>query len=190
MRLLSYILIFCFMLCASCGQKPAQTLDLPVDVTQLGGNYLWPYGVHGGGHPEGHPGIDFISTYPVTVRAPADMTLDKIQPAESEGNVYLFATPFRNSSLSINFSSLILASGLSSGSRVKRGDVIGTFGPVNGQYMIHFGVLFSSGDVCPAIFFTTDSINLVGQDASNPTTIMGKASYSQKSSESKLCNPK
>ena len=36
-------------------------LELPFDyaLADLTSNIVWPYGVHGGGHPEGHPGVDF-----------------------------------------------------------------------------------------------------------------------------------
>ena len=36
-------------------------LELPFDyaLADPTSNIVWPYGVHGGGHPEGHPGVDF-----------------------------------------------------------------------------------------------------------------------------------
>jgi hypothetical protein len=36
-------------------------LDLPVDLADYAvGGKLWPFGAHGGAHPEGHPGVDFL----------------------------------------------------------------------------------------------------------------------------------
>jgi hypothetical protein len=178
---------------SSCGQRPAQNLDIPVDVSKLGAGVLWPYGVHGGGHPEGHPGFDFQSNQALEVHASADMTLDRIEPnSEEGGDIHRWMVAYRDTSLTINFSNLSLASGLHAGSRVKRGDVIGTmsFIPNQGYFMIHFGTLFSSKDVCPAEFFTDASLNAMGKDGSDPSTVMGKAVYQEKGKEPKLCNPK
>ena len=43
------------------GASEELEIELPFDyaVADLTSNVVWPYGVHGGGHPEGHPGVDF-----------------------------------------------------------------------------------------------------------------------------------
>ena len=41
---------------------------------------LWPYGVHGGGHPEGHPGMDIEYAPGAKVRAAADGVVTYIGP--------------------------------------------------------------------------------------------------------------
>lgn len=44
---------------------------MPIDLAQVDAG-IWPYGAHGGGHPEGHPGIDFASSQALDVYPPFD----------------------------------------------------------------------------------------------------------------------
>jgi hypothetical protein len=56
------------------GASSELELELPFDYASAdtaSDNIIWPYGVHGGGHPEGHPGVDFWMIANSSVQAAA-----------------------------------------------------------------------------------------------------------------------
>lgn len=67
------------------GESAPFGMELPItyatyDSTNGG---VWPFGVHAGGHPEGHPGLDFFYTAGSKVLAAADGEVIAILPNES-----------------------------------------------------------------------------------------------------------
>lgn len=171
---------------SSCG--PARiypVLDSPVHLDELDGDLLWPYGVHGGGHPEGHPGFDFYSSVQRDVYAPADgrVTL-MIDNSIGGRNVYL-----NSNGLMIKFDHLTPRDGLTAGTNLKRGEAFGKLTLISGRYMIHFGVTNGVSDFCPARVLSAETLARLGMSASEPGTIMSGATYSEKTTEPELCNP-
>lgn len=59
------------------GASNELALELPFDHTlaDLSTNVIWPYGVHGGGHPEGHPGIDMWMLPGTSITSATDGTV-------------------------------------------------------------------------------------------------------------------
>lgn len=136
-------------------------LQLPIDTTQLtGSNLLWPFGVHGGGHPEGHRGWDFLSDQVQNIVAPANGEIRYLDPSVHDEDpqgygVYLAL----ECGLVVSFQPMRLAPGLGVGSTVARGQVIGTLSPVVfGGYSLHFDTRTRTsnppdGTICPSSFF-------------------------------------
>ena len=62
------------------GASTAFSLRLPILASDIhpDGNRIWPYGAHGGGHPEGHPGSDFFLSAGSYAYAIADGTIAAI----------------------------------------------------------------------------------------------------------------
>jgi hypothetical protein len=128
-------------------------LSLPINVadsTSLAYT-IWPFGVHGSSHAlDGHPGFDFEFRPGSPVLAPADVTVgnrfpDNNAPAERE--IIQLRYPGVPQDYLIDITNLInVPSSVQVGTRVTRGQVIGTAGPmaigtnVSPSAMIHFGL--------------------------------------------------
>jgi hypothetical protein len=113
------------------GGSQTFSIDLPVDAADVGTNAygIWPFGVHGGSHAvDGHPGFDIELRPGAQVRAAADGTVQHaVADAQGRFTVRLdhsaqgrYATDYTNLSE--------LAAGIAAGSRVTRGQPIGTAG--------------------------------------------------------------
>lgn len=176
----------------SCGKQPVPQFDPPINLNELGGSYLWPYGAHGGGDANGHPGIDFITAKPSTVYAPADgvvfMVKDATEGAVGGKRIDISAGDNINYSLQ----HVVLDSGIGEGSVIKKGQRIGdaSYDSNSKQYAVHFQVGLGNNEVCPAQYLSQDSINRLGLNASDPGSIMSLAVYDTKPTESQLCNPR
>lgn len=75
------------------GASSALSLRLPILASDIDpdNNHVWPYGAHGGGHPEGHPGSDFFLKTGSLAYAIADGTIAAILPnPTSPGQVTIF----------------------------------------------------------------------------------------------------
>lgn len=129
---------------------------------------IWPFGVHGGGHPEGHPGWDFTLTADQPVLMPADGTVYEATPSSAEDpqgvdvgialacGLRLYFTPMRPDP------SLVVA-----GKVLRRGDRLGSMAIVNGRYFVHFGLASrartptSPTTACPAVLFDSATTALM-----------------------------
>jgi hypothetical protein len=166
------------------------TLVLPISPAQMnyGSQVLWPFGVQGGGHPHGHPGIDFYSVPGADVVATAPGRVAQIidEPAEPElrqknikiehggGQTYYIGT-FRTISVSV-------------GDYVKQGQKIGVLGPIPTGTMsygfMHWGVgtRTSQTSVCPRDYLSPS-------DQAALDRLQQLSSYLEKSQYPLICNP-
>lgn len=142
----------------------AARLDLPVRLGDFGGRgVLWPHGVHGAAHPEGHPGLDFNLSAPsadLPVYAPIAGEIVATTPEEDNpGSACLILD---SACIQVNLCHIRMEPGLGQGSRVERGQLLGKVAPVagGGAYSLHLGTYVKSGDqqVCPADFLHPDTV--------------------------------
>ncbi len=194
------------------------TVDLPVNTANLvaqGGAKIWPFGAHGqSGHPEGHPGIDFVSSVSIDVVAAADGTVTKIEAAPASEYVSGSMAVYIQAKCGIthDYQPVTLASTITVGSVVARGQKLGVmsemvapYGP--GRFSFHFDTRGSSAgsskytSFCPGLFVTA-------ADLATLQALVDESSYSEKTArttsitcstgstqnftylaESKVCNP-
>jgi hypothetical protein len=183
----------------------AARLDLPVDLAGFGDKGgLLPFGVHGGAHPEGHPGIDFLSDSAdargdMAVRAPFSADIVSITP--ETGYPGSSCLVLDSACVEVNLCHVRLdpaqASALKAGGSVARGQRLGTVGQAEGdtRYSLHFGT-YSGSDaepVCPADFLDADTVRCrLGSEAGGaapadcgyaPGTVtwMGRSEYAERS---------
>jgi hypothetical protein len=181
-------------------------LDPPVDLAAFASKgRLWPFGVHGGPSPEGHPGIDFIldgsdlSGIGGTARAAGDIEVKASFSAEILS--VTAETEYPGSSclvmdsacVEVNLCHLRLDAGLKPGVKVKRGQRLGTVGLIaaSGRYELHFGTYSGRNAdlVCPTEFLDPDTVRCrLGKAAGEGTpencgntldtvTLMGRSAY-------------
>jgi hypothetical protein len=171
-------------------------LDFPVDLSVFAEKgTLWPHGAHGGAHPEGHPGIDFISAgeEEIVVTAPLSAQIVAVS-AESTvaGNSCIVLD---SACVEANFCHLRLDPGLKQGDNVKRGQRLGTVGreKSGGVLALHFGTYMGpdAGQVCPADLLDPDTLRcLVGLAAgekapencgarSGEETLLGRSGFTE-----------
>jgi hypothetical protein len=134
------------------------TIDLPIaslaDSAQA--EYrLWPFGVHGGGHPEGHAGWDFEYAAGAQVYAAAGGTVTSVEPNDDfpgQSDVTIEHRP----GIETRYHHVEnLDPAIVEGAAVASGDVLGDpgdFGP--GFRVVHFALAFFSGSTCPTPYLT------------------------------------
>lgn len=141
------------------------SLDLPVDPSDFGGKgSLWPFGAHGGPHPEGHPGIDFLldpadARGAIQVKASYSAEIVSITPETDNPGASCIVMD--SACVEVNLCHLILDPGLKAGGKVVRGQVLGTVAllAAEGRYSLHFGT-YSGPDAdlaCPADFLPPET---------------------------------
>ncbi|TAH39310.1 MAG: M23 family metallopeptidase [Planctomycetota bacterium] len=114
--------------------------DLPIDsgeaaFTAYG---IWPYGVHGGGHPEGHPGYDLECRPGAEIRAMAPGRVVRVE-ANTAFPGQWDVTLRHDGGWQTRYGHLTgLADDLPEGAEVQRGQRLGGPGAVDGFHMIHF----------------------------------------------------
>ena len=76
--------------CSQQVPKDAPVLSLPVNPKDIRYRYygIWPFGIKGGGHPEGHPGIDFELKTRAEILAVAPGTVVSVAPNLRWSNEY------------------------------------------------------------------------------------------------------
>ncbi len=188
----------------------AETDDLPAEVQfvlpvqesdvvfQLIG--LWPFGVRGGDHPEGHPGIDFEAPEGTSVLAAADGSVGFVGTAgHYDYHTVSIGHASRNALFDTEYT------GALKNIRVKKGDTVRA-GQVLAQYALsghertkqevgslHFGIrkkaLHAAGapstegkPVCPADFLAPDALSALKR-------LFAKSKYSERAQFPLLCNP-
>ena len=176
-------------------------IDFPVDLARYAGNgSLWPFGVHGGTHPEGHPGIDLLidaadAHGDIPVRASFSAEIMSITPeTEFPGSSCIVLD---SACVEVNLCHVALDPALKPGGKVKRGDKLGIVGLLASQnrYELHFGT-YSGNDAdlaCPADFLDPDSVECrLGLAAGGKAparcgyapgtvTLMGRSDYAERS---------
>lgn len=167
--------------------RPAPMI-LPVPAALVThGEILWPFGVRGGGHPQGHPGFDFNTDVgaPVfaTSRGRVRNITDEVEEGVTEKVVEIVDASFQTFYIGpmVNVSIAV-------GDFVEEGQKIaelGTFSNLPSPYgFIHWGVnsLSSQMAVCPYEFLTpTAKLELEGLHA--------RSAYSEKTAFPLICNP-
>jgi hypothetical protein len=144
---------------------------------------LWPFGVHGGGHPEGHPGWDVEFAAGAQVHAAADGTVASVEPNDSfpgQQNVTIEHRP----GIATRYDHLTnLQPGIVVGAPVAGGAVLGdpgTFAP--GFHAVHFALTYYTDSVCPTPALTPAAQTLF--DA-----IWADAAYNEELTEPFPCQP-
>ena len=178
----------------------AARLDFPVDLSVYAvKGSMWPFGVHGGTNPEGHPGIDlFLDSADVhgdiAVKASFSASIISITPeTEFPGSSCIVMD---SACVEVNLCHVHLDPALKEGGSVTRGQKLGTVGLTqsDGRYALHFGT-YSGKDanlVCPADFLDPDSVRCrLGRDAGGKApadcgyapgtvTLMGRSEYAER----------
>jgi len=184
------------LLVAGCNGSPAgpsgpppQTYAVPVVVAQLdptNSMKIWPFGIAGGDHPNGHPGIDFFVVTGGDVLADSRGTVAEVTSSVYPGEMSIgvrhgdgwksFYTGF--------FQSIKVAAGQS----VAAGQVLATAAPFGlgstGPASYHWGIIAEDTRqaACPADFLSPD-------DRARLQALLDQSSYPDKDRYPLLCNP-
>ncbi len=147
---------------------------------------LWPFGVHGGGHPEGHPGWDLEYTTGAKVRAAADGVVSFMMPNMQHPELHLTSVFVRHRP---GYSTLydhiaVLEPGIVVGAAVHAGDPIGTPGSPSSALIDHnhFDLWLGLTPTCPL-----DYLHAVGRAVFD--AIWSTARYQEELAEPLPCNP-
>lgn len=186
----------------SSGDRPCADharLDLPVDIALFAAKgTLWPFGVHGGPSPEGHPGMDFILDSAdvkgdLDVKASFTAEILSITPeTEYPGSSCIVMD---SACVEVNLCHLHLDASLQPGMTVKRGQKLGTVGLIaaEGKYNLHFGTYGGreADLICPDEYLDPDIVrctlgrSLGGTapadcgNASGTVTMLGRSVYAE-----------
>lgn len=170
-----------------CAKGNFSELDLPVNRSDLANSKFWPYGVHGGSHPEGHAGWDFKSSFAMNIVAPADSVVTGLSKNERAG--YDLKLTY-GSILSGSIQHIEPAAGLKVGSKIKKGERLGGASETDpGIFVIHFDLSVGSEKVCPYQFMSELARNALGQKRTDSGTILSEANYMEMETEPSVCNP-
>jgi hypothetical protein len=200
----NYILFWAIFLLAGniiMFEWPRPAIGLPVNPAELdfsGTSYvIWPFAVRGGGHPEGHPGLDFSWNFSAPVLAAADSTVLLITDNPSHvGTKTVTTVPTGYPFTLINYDEMVdLPAAVVPGATVKRGDVIGHAQDVGAFFMFHFGIqridnMFSMLAESPELYFDAGALAIIGRNIWEPGTLMNKSHYSERNEYPYLTNAK
>lgn len=143
---------------------------------------LWPWGVHGGGHPEGHEGWDVEYACGAQVRAAAAGTIASVRPNDGfagQWNVTISHRPGR----STRYDHLEnLQPGIVEGATVAVGQVLADAGMTGGHCITHFTVRSGTDAICAEPFLSPSAQTVF--DA-----IWADAVYNEEFCEPLVCNP-
>lgn len=130
---------------------------------------LWPFGVQGGEHPQGHPGFDFEAHVGTPIRAVGDGSVGFVGPSgHHQGMTISIGHMTSRGWVDTYYTGPITDIQVEKGDTVKQGDVIAScgssehLGMPSGLSTFHFGVdKLVSADrreaVCPADYFTEEA---------------------------------
>ncbi len=198
------------VICISCrypwspGEKSCADharLDMPVDLqTFAAKGTIRPFGVHGGPNPEGHPGMDFIlnavdGNEDIEVKASFSAEVLSVTPEPDYPGSSCIVMD--SACVEVNLCHLRLEADIKPGSKVKRGQKLGTVGlmTVESQYNLHFGT-YSGHEadlVCPSDFIDPESVRcILGQsiggtppencgNSQSSFTMLGRSTYPEAS---------
>ena len=143
---------------------------------------LWPYGVHGGGHPEGHGGWDVEFACGTQVRAAADGTVSDVRPNDGwpgQWSVTITHRPGR----STRYGHLEnLQPGIVVGAPVTVDQVIADAGQTGPHCITHFAMRTGVDATCPLPFLSTTGRAVFD-------SIWSAAAYNEEFCEPFACNP-
>ncbi len=145
---------------------------------------IWPYGVHGGGHPEGHSGWDFEYIPGAMVRAAADgvvaeITDDTEFPGPAQVDVRVQHRPGYRTHYDLIGT---IEAGIAVGASVVAGQALGTSGDVGPFNATHFGLDRSTSSVCPLSYLNASGLALFD-------SLWQTAAYEEELVEPFPCNP-
>ncbi len=143
---------------------------------------IWPYGVHGGGHPEGHSGWDFEYVPGAKVRAAADGLVKEIKTDTEFPGQFDVRIQHRPGYLTEYDTVGEIEAGVAAGVSVIAGQALGAAGDVGPFNSTHFGVDRNTGSVCPL-----DYLNVSGLALFN--VVWQTAAYEEELVEPFPCNP-
>lgn len=140
-------------------------LALPLDLDGFAGKgSLWPFGAHGGSHPEGHPGVDFLVDSADArggIPVKASYTAEIVSITPETDNPGASCIVMDSACVEVNLCHVILDPALKPGVRVERGQTLGTvaLSAAEGRYSLHFGTYSGpdAGLACPADFLPDDA---------------------------------
>ena len=145
---------------------------------------IWPWGVHGGGHPEGHPGWDVEYVSGGLVRAVADGTVSAVRAKEEPEYAGQYeVTVAHRPGRSTRYDHLEnVRAGIVVGASVVTGQVLADAGQVGTIHLTHFAVVSAVDAVCPEPFLSPAARALFD-------TIWADAVYNEEFCEPLPCNP-
>lgn len=174
------------------GQQSNLQLLLPFKKEDLLTKYqgIWPFGIRGGDHPNGHPGIDFETKVRAPVLAAADGKVT--QAGEAEGfNEQKIVVNFDNGQTKMDIWYVgPMEVGVKVGEIVKAGDIIAhtkasTQAGQGDVGFLHFETSrympFPPGAICPAEFMNTQAKKDLGE-------LFTQSKYKEREKFPLLCN--
>ena len=113
---------------------------------------IWPYGVHGGGHPEGHPGIDFeyVAGSDVIAAAAGEVLSVSLNEYHLPDVLYTIIQEARPGVHVIYDEVVDVEPSVTVGAVLASGDVIGSPYDTGSFHMIHFGLRAGGEFLSPA----------------------------------------
>jgi hypothetical protein len=143
---------------------------------------LWPYGVHGGSHPEGHPGIDIEYAAGTSVLAATAGTITSFGPNSNFPTLTDVMVEARTG-VTVQYDHMgAMDPSLSVGSVLVEGQVLGD-APLSGTHnAVHLALRFGLETTCPVPYF-----NAAGQSTFD--TLWDTAHYMEELVEPLTCNP-
>ena len=150
------------------------------------GQVIWPYGVQGGGHPNGHPGIDFQTVEGASIFAAATARVYKIEDDFTDGSANKLVM-LETGSYQIVYTGNLMNLTIAAGDIVVKGQKfadLGRFSPRTSSCFMHFGMNSNSQQaaVCPYGFFTPEAQRQL--DA-----LFALTTYTEQSQFPLICNP-
>lgn len=153
---------------------------------------IWPFGVRGGDHPHGHPGIDIEANQGTPIYAAVNGTVSNISDSTYEGTKtfsLMYAT--ESEIYEIYYTGSMKGFKISSRAEVNQGDLLAYFdlwpdgkgGKLEVGY-IHFEVHQRNTDqsVCPVDFMTKEARGELEE-------LHRRSTYQEKAEFPLLCNP-
>jgi len=177
---------------------PRPKINLPVDPSELdysGNNYLiWPFGVRGGGHPEGHPGIDFSWNWSGHIYAVIKSIVTMIRQND-HGTLDVYTIPIGYPFVTIQYGEVVnLSEKVKVGNILEEGDLIGHPQKIgDNSYMFHFGIdrfycIFFETAESPEYYFNDEAIKIIGRSIWDNGTLMNLSSYTERNESPYLTN--
>ena len=170
---------------------PRPAIRLPVEPSDLdlwGSSYvIWPFGVRGGGHPEGHPGIDFSWNFSGPIYAVIDSIVISVSDNMGhKGTKTVRTMPVGYPFTIISYDEVTdLPQAIVMGAIVKKGDVIAHPFRNEDFYMFHFDIarmenMFSLIIESPELYFDPEALAIIGRSIWEPGTLMNKSKYTER----------
>lgn len=143
---------------------------------------VWPFGVHGGGHPEGHPGWDFEYAAGRMVRAAAEGVVGEIT-VNGEFTDQVDVRVQHRPGYRTHYDHIgALEGGITVGVSVVAGQALGAAGNVGTFNMTHFGLDRGTDSICPLSYLNASGLALFD-------SLWQTAAYNEELVEPFPCNP-